>query len=414
MSIPTIVETVGGYTFTWAKERLTIAVNRVRVHTSDGRVTGEVLITTDTPGYSPILYPQSSLNFSASRSRHELVNSLVSSYPDWQWAGIIDQVAFHVQERARLGEPVQEIWTSTEISPPEFLLEPILYKGLPTIVFGEKAVCKSLLALAFYACLLLPWTDNPLGVVAPPRSVSTLLLDWEADPDIAAYNAHRLQRGMELPPFPLYYRRCALPLADDVTQIEHHVQAVHAEAVIVDSLGPAAGGDLKEPGQALRFTAALRQLKVAALIVGQTSKEVDSKDARKSVYGSTFFEYYARNIFHLRKVQEEGEDSLDLALFNTYCNLGKRHNPLGIHLNFNENGIHLQRQDVRTVAEFVHLLGTGARILIYLRDANRPVNSTDLAQALDLSQGATAMALKRLKDKGRIVKVGNEWGLSLL
>ena len=280
MGKPIVEERLGGYTFTWEGEtQLQILVSRLRLHSSDGRVTGEILIkANDMP-----IYPPTSLNFTAERSRSGLVNTLGKLDARWQWFDIINQLSLTTIERAREGEPVRELWTSEDIAPPEFLLEPILYKSLPTIIFGEKAVCKSVMSLVIYTCLTLPWLDNPLGWKAPNRPVKTLLLDYEVDYGIAQYNIKSLQRGMGLPPFPLYYRRCSLPLVDDIEQIQQHMSNIGAEALIVDSLGPAVGGDLKDPGQALRFTSALRQLHCGTLLIGQTSKDKESK--HRSTFG---------------------------------------------------------------------------------------------------------------------------------
>ena len=180
MSKPEIKDAIGGYEFTWEQEKLKIKVSRLRVHTSDGRVTGELLITSPAEGNRPI-YPQTHLNFNSEQTRTRLAKTLESQDSRWKWQEIINQLSLAVIDRARQGEPVRELWTSDEIQAPEFLLEPVLYKGLPTIVFGEKAVCKSTLSLAIYASLILPWHDNPLGwsvpasVPSPGTRVGTLV-----------------------------------------------------------------------------------------------------------------------------------------------------------------------------------------------------------------------------------------------
>ena len=172
---------------------------------------------------------------------------------------------------------------------------------------------------------------------------------------------------MGLPPFPISYLRCNSPLADNIEQIQKRMAKAGAEVLIIDSLAPAVGGDItKSTELPLRFNAALRQLKCSSLIIGQTSKDKDGK--HKSVFGSAFFEYYARNIFELRKVQEEGEDIIDIALFNTFCNLGRRQPPMGFRVNFDkaEAGIEIERTAI-TAPELIERMGTQARILNFLR-----------------------------------------------
>ena len=408
MSSPKIAETIGGYEFRWVDLELSISVSKLHVH-SDGHVTGFLDIRTTRKGFNPILYPPTQFNFSSPRTRTSLVKELTESFPDWPWEGVIYQISLHVQDLTNRGEPVVELWTSADVPRPEWLLEPILYRGLPTIIFGEKAVAKSTLALAVYACLTLPWAENPLGWTAPARPLKVLLADWEVDANVAQWNAKQLQEGMDLGAFPLHYRRCSRPLADDVEQFQKHLANLGAEVLIVDSLGPAVGGKLNEPEQALAFTTALRKLKVSSLIIGQTSKGGDTKTkAKASVYGSTFFSYFARNIFELKRVQEEGETTLDIALYNTYNNLGRRSPAQGFHLFFNGSGTHIEQQEI-TAPELVARLGTQAGIRKLLLGGAKTVE--EIAESLELKESNIRVALSRLKKGGKITKIGETWGL---
>ena len=401
MNKPEVKETIGGYELHWLAEQLIIRVSRLRVHNSDGRVTGELLITSPADGNKPI-YPQTHLNFNSEQTRTRLAKTLDSQDSRWKWDDIINQLSLIIVDRARQGEPVKELWTSDDIQPPEFLVEPLLYKALPTIIFGEKAVCKSTLALVIYACLILPWHDNPLGLTCPGRSIKTLIVDYEVDYNIAQWNAKCLQIGMGLPPFPVYYRRCSLPFADDIEQLQSHITDIGAEAIIIDSIGPAVGGDLKDPGQALRFTTAIRQLKCAALLLGQTSKDKEGKT--KSVFGSTFFEYYARNIWELRKVQEEDASTLDIALFNTYHNLGRRFRPMGFHINFNGSGTHIASGAI-TAPELIERLSAQARIQSALQHGS--MSPKELAEECGLKDGTIRSTLHRMSDKQLVIKLPN-------
>ncbi len=406
---PTIAEVIGGYRCVFEAEEIVINVSRVHVHT-DGKVTGEILLSTTKKGYAGGLYPPSSFNFSASRTRKELSNVLQEKYPEWNWSQLIDQLSYALIEMARIGEPVQELKTDSPVKPPQWLLRPLLFKGLPTIIFGEKAVAKSTLSMLLYLCLEMPNVRQflDLGLETTNNPVKVLYCDWEVEADVAQWNARRLQVGMELTHLPVFYRRCHLPLADDIAQIQGHMNKLGAEALIIDSLGPAVGGDLKDAEQALHFTTALRQLKATPLIIGQTSK---NQDGKKSVYGSTFFEYYARNIFELRKVQDEDADTIDIALFNTYCNLGKRQPPLGFQFAFSDDSITVGKRDARTVPEFVDRMGCDIRILQLLKSGDRA--PMEIAKEINESIHTTVGTLSRLVNKGLVTKVNGQYGLPL-
>lgn len=405
MSKPEVRETITGYDLQWKPENITIRASRLQAHSSDGRVTGEIIISRT--GNDRPIYPPTSVNFSSDRTRSSLIKTLSDLDNEIDWSAIINQLSVAIIERAREGEPVRELWTNaTDIEPPKFVLEPLLYEGLPTIIFGEKAVCKSTISIAIYACLILPWTDNTLGWRTPEKSTIPLLCDYEADYKIAQYNAKRLQQGMNLTPFPVYHRRCTLPLADDIEQLKRHIDRIGATAIIIDSLGPAVGGDLKEASQALRFTTAVRQLNCSTLVIGQTSKDRENK--HKSVFGSTYFEYYARNLYELRKVQEEGEDDIDLALYNTYCNLGRRTPAQGFHISFTDQGTRIESQAI-TAPELVERLGTQNRILKALRE--EPIGAKELAEMLGIASNTVRQSLKRMKSKGLVIKVDDRWGI---
>ena len=137
MSKPIITDRVNGYEFKWEAEKLTINVSRVRIHSSDGRITGELLITSSLVSDKPI-YPQTSFNFNSAQTRRGLIKTLSEAYPKFSWEEIINQLCLGVVDRVREGEPAQEGWTSDESTPPEFLLEPLLYRGLADDSFRRK------------------------------------------------------------------------------------------------------------------------------------------------------------------------------------------------------------------------------------------------------------------------------------
>lgn len=406
MSEIKVERTLTGYSFIWQEELITAQVSRVRSH-SDGRLTGDLQWVL---GRTKKRTPSSQFNFTSATTRKQLVTQFNEKYPEWQWLGILDELCIRLQEVARLGEPVQELFTSDDIRPPEFLLDPLLLKGLPTIIFGEKGVTKSYLSLVFYLCLTLPWSDNPLGLTVPTRSVKTVILDWELPGSVAQWNLKKLVEGMDLGALPLYHRRCSAPLADDIEQVQRYIEELNCEVVIIDSLGRAAGGELsRDTENATRFFNALDKLNVSSLILAQTSKDTQSK--RKSVYGSVYFTYYARMIFELCKVESIGEDEASVALFHRYSNLSKIHPPMGFNFRFNGNYVKIGSQPV-SYNEFVEKVSRQLQILELLRDG--ALETKEIMERLEMSRSSADVTLKKLKDKQKIVKlIDNRWGLAV-
>ena len=406
MPAPKITEKTDGYLLEWTDQHIKISTSRIHIH-KDGRVTGELIITTDNKKLSPILMPSTQLNFSAERTRTSLIKNLSEKYQQFEWNTIIDQLAHYIQELVRKGEPVKELWTSADVKSPEYLLEPFIYKRLPNVIYGEKAVNKSTTLLVFYTCLILPWTDNPLELKVPDRSIKSLILDWEADEDIVQYQAKALQTAMNLPPFAVNYRRCALPLADDLEQIQGHINSIGAEAIFIDSLGAAAGGDLKAPEIALNFFTALRRLKTSSLIIAQTSKDETTK--RKRMFGTVFFEYYARNIWELCKSESISDNEYDIALFHRSPNLSAVLKPIAFHLHYNETGLSIERTSV-DIKEFKTRMSSTVKVLDALKKG--ALSPEEISDRTDLPVNTIRVCLSRLKKKEKVVDLERgKWGL---
>ena len=406
MSQPQIKDQLNGYLFTWREEKLSILANRIHTHSLDGHITGELLITSELVGDKAI-YPPSSFNFTSERSRTSLVKALQEDFPQWHWKDILYQVCKATTDRSREGEPLNELWTSEDIPAPQYLLEPLLIKGLPTIIFGEKGVTKSTLALVIYICLTLPWEDNPLGWKVPSQPIKTAILDYELPGIIAQYNAKCIQEGMELPPFPLFHRRCRIPLADDLEPIMNWLSKLDIKVVIIDSLARACGGDLIKTEPANNFFKALDKLNTTSLILAQTSKDIETK--RKTIYGNALFTYYARNIFELCRSDFSQEDELDAALFHRWSNLSKIYPDQGFKISFNSQGTHIQSQPV-SVGEFRAKVNAQKAILDALKSGAMSVK--ELANTTGATDNTIRVILSRLKKRDIVINPEKgKWGL---
>ena len=409
MNLPRITDTVSGYMFSWQQEQITIEVSRLHPH-SDGRITGEIAISTSAPGYSPHLH-QAQFNFSSTRSRSELAKSLEERYSGLaDWAIILEQLCVYTLDRIRRGEPVVELRTGEDVAPPEYLLEPLVLKNYPTIIFGDPSAAKSTVAVIFTQVMARPldWDVCELKLVPPIHEVNCLYLDYETDADTIRWLLTKLQRGMGLPRLSLNYRHCALPLAQDVDQVHRHIHDTGAEVIIIDSLGLACGGDLKEAASALAFFSALRQLRTTSLILAHTAKNPETK--KKSVFGSVFFEAQARSIWEIRKVQDTSEDEIDVALFHRKPPpFQKLCEPIGFNIKYSPDTMVVSPGRPRTIAEFLAAMTTQAQIEELLRQG--PMTTKEITEALDISRSAADSALRRLKNKRKIVKLQDKWGL---
>ena len=250
MSEPKFTNKGTGFLFEWETEKLNILVSKIR-NGRDNALSCVVTATTTIPTISPHLWQQN-FNPLATRTKNELKKELEKRYhPDGtkiDWDEIIETLCVNTIEQYERGEPVEEIWSTEDWGKPGYLLDPIIPLDKPTIMFGDPGTGKSELALMFGVIVLLPLENNSLNLIPASRMYKPLLLDYEADKPEIGWRLKALQEGMGLPPIILNYRRCYMPLAQDIEQIKQHVEETKSEFIIIDSLGPACGGELKDAG----------------------------------------------------------------------------------------------------------------------------------------------------------------------
>jgi len=403
---PKIDETSLGYQFEYEEFKLSIAISHVHLH-KDGRITAEVLIETYAPGYSPLLH-QSQINLLSTRSKQALCKEMETRYQA-PWTEIIEQTCAIILDRVRKGEPVRFISTFDEnIEPPRYLIEPLLPLRQPTAIFGLPGTMKSYMAILCGIIASLPWQDNPFGLKVSGESHPALYLDYESSKELMTWRLKKLQRGLEFPDLFIPYRRCALPLAEDIDTIKKLIEETKAKILIIDSIGGACGGDLYAPEPVLQFFAALRTLNLTTLILAHTSKE----NAReKSILGSVYWTAYSRQIFQSLVSHEAGENEINVGLFHRKSNEDKLFPPIGFRFFFDENLIRVEREDVRGVEGLLEHLALSQKILEVLKEGS--MSLAELADSLEVPRSNVAITLSRLKNKGQVTKLGEKkWGLA--
>ena len=403
MTIPEVkvTETINGRRFEWTDDKLVVSISRIRVH-SDGKITGDIQLLL---GKKKQEEPSFHFNFSSAQTRKQLINSLNEKYPEWQWLEIIDELCRRIQRLATEGESVIELSSSDTVSPLEYLVSPIIPTGKPTAIFGDPGTGKSQVLLILAMVAALPWHDNPLRLGAPAKSTPILYLDYEADPDDIRRSLHAFTEGMGLGHVPIFYRRCSLPIADDLEAIRNHADSVKAQAIFVDSTSLAAGGDLNRMDIATSYIRALRQLKLTSVSLTHTSKDRDAKT--KTIIGSVLFEAGFRSVFEAR-AHEEG-DTLEIALFHRKFNLGAKASALGYRINYNCNGNTIEWYDPKNVPEFVERMGTNQRILQALKKGK--LSTGELVELLEIKRASIDVAVGRLSKANKIIGDSKGWGL---
>ncbi len=404
MSLPQILEIPGGYKYLWKDEMIQIITNRLHNH-SDGRLTGELAISTTAPSISPHIH-QAQFNFSSTRSRKELTRTLEERMDTLDWYGILEQVSVYTMERIRRGEPLITIDSLEDAPLTDYLLFPVLPAGLPTILFGEGSAGKGHVALLMAICVFLPWLDNPYGIKPKEEGQKILYLDWEADKSETLRRVKYMTDGLDLGATSISYLRCDIPLPDDLERIQRALNDSGATLVIVDSLGAACGADLNNADTALHFYTTIRQLKGATtLLIGHTNKNA----LNKTVFGSVYFYNLARSVWELKKSQEVGRDQLELGLFHRKSNVSRLFHPIGFSFHFGNCSTSVRAREVSSVAEFEEQMPVELRIKTLLQHG--AYSPSELADELVVSGSTIRVTLARMKEDQIVTKIGNKYGL---
>lgn len=408
----------GGLRLSWRYSDLEIDAEVAHI---TNKAVAEVTFFYSVPGNDPtkhtLLLASSRIDFLSSTQKYNLARQLreigfvpVDNYT-LDWERKVNDLAIAVLAQCRPDEPVLELCTDDDVVPPEYIIEPLIIKNYPNVIFGDPSSSKSTVAVILSQIALLPWHDNPMGLTAPKESTKVIYLDWETDAATIQWQTIQLQHGIEgMPEMFLLYRRCSMPLAQDIDQIKAYIEDVGAQLIIIDSLGLAAGGELKDTQSALDFYSALRSLNTASLILAHNSKDRESK--ARSIYGNQYFTAQARNVWELRKHQEPGSNEMAIALFHRkpppFSGL---RNPLGFKLEFSNSAMIVKPSDPRTVSEFVEQMGLKAQIIEALRQGSMGVR--ELAELLDKPLAQVKARCYELRKHGKLTKIGEEWGLAV-
>ena len=401
MNKPSVTEGVGFINYAWPELRLRVVAER---YTDDGYAE---LSFYSGNGSSESLLHTTRVNLMATPTMNSLAKRLEKNSADIPWTDILTCITLKTIEIARRGEPAVEIWPSEDDNlTPDYLLEPILYLNHPAVIFGDYGSLKSLFSLAAAYIVQLPYYGNNLGLITAGQSTKCLYLDYEDDPSSFRKRWSALERGFGQGAMPILYRRMTGTLSDSIEQLQRIIHDKNIGLTIVDSLGPAARGNLNDPEPAIKYHTALRQLGVTSLTLAHTSKDQFTK--RRTIFGSVFFTNLARSVWECKAEQETGEDEAIISLKNTKANLSRLHPPLGYRFNFTDNAINIIKADLRDTG-LSGELPLSLRIKDLLRGGAMTVK--EIAEALEANEASVRTITNRLSKKGYLIKVGESWGL---
>jgi len=213
----------------------------------------------------------------------------------------------------------------------------------------------------------------------------------------------RLAEGLMVHPPTLLYRRCFLPIAEDIGAILRFTRDRNLGLVIVDSMGLCVGGNPNDSGDTIRAMRCLRQLRSTVLCLDHVGKE--GSTAGKSM-GNSYKFHHSRSVWELKRGESHLDGVIEVGLFHHKANNGKKWAPLGFKFTFDgddgpievEHGI-----QVSSIEGVKSALSVGKRIIDAI--GSLALLDSDLHDALDDVKAETIdRTVRRMLTRGILVR----------
>lgn len=372
-----------------------------------------------------LLLAPNQIDFLAPSQKHNLVKQLrnIGHTDDFvafcDWERKVNNIALAVMGQCRKNIPAVEVRANTEITlAADYIVDPILYKDLPNIIFGDYSSLKTLTAMALAYVAQLPHHKNDLGLKpGKVTSAPCLWLDYEGQHTSFQKQWTAIQRGFILGlEVPIMYKEMTVPLADAVTSVRADMLENHIEHIVIDSLGPAAGGNLNDPEPAMRYHQALRSLGGTSTTLAHNSK--DPNTGSKSIFGSVFFSNLARCIWQCKADKDPMSNYALVSLKQVKASLSILHPAVGLAFEFDEQSsiITVTKTDLAGTA-LAGELPLSLRIKDLLR--NGALTLDQISTELGVDRNVVKTTVYRLADKRKevLIKTGvnevgiDKWGL---
>jgi hypothetical protein len=336
------------------------------------------------------------LGLKSDTGQTKLASTLKALVPSLPWKLLLQRACSAVLKRHREGEPLRILTVNTPVEPLIFQINPLVFRGKPTVLFGDGGLGKS--SLALLCAMLVSTGETVAGIAALPGI--PLYLDYEDSYDV---HVRRMQAIAACHPAltraDVRYQACTEPLANLTHTLLRRIQTEGITFLVLDSLAAATGGDAGAEA-ATKVFRAIRTLSVGALIIAHVPK-APAEGQEPSIYGSVFHKNFARSTWEMRKEQDVDCDTAILGLFNRKSNLSRQHLPLGLKVTQNSEStlIRYEQFDLSQAAELAAALPLPNRIRNLLEDG-KPRSSKEIAEEL----GAKLDSVKTTLSKHRNIK----------
>lgn len=400
-----------GDEFLYTFASIAIAIGVTGLFESHHDLYGQVVIRSSLPDQSGLVH-KSRLNLDSARSRATLLPELKKRIPDVPWADVLETVCVRTEEEYRAGAPTINLAIEEAQGEMTYLVKPLLSENSVTIFFGDGGVGKSWLAMML-ALAVQTGGKLPGGMLLKGAPRNVMYLDWESQRRWQVLRMGALALGMGVTwPERFWYREQQRSIVQDAVMLRAEVSKREIGLVVIDSIGPATAGSLREEELAIPVMNAIRGLGCTVLALAHISKEAAKESNGKATpLGSVMYANLARSTWEVRRSEDSPEGVLQLGLYHRKSNQGAlEQRPIGMRLEFLEqNGTMMvtpRGLDLGSVDE----LSARGSLAFRLQNALRQGGMTTaaLAEELNAKEDVVRTTLGRRKDL--FLKLGDGGG----
>lgn len=240
------------------------------------------------------------------------------------WERILNHICIKVVMSERTDNAIQLLDLTKSYESPPWLIKDVIYKGEPTVFYGDGSSGKSRLAQAI--ALSVQTGEIVVPMFEPKERGPVLYWDWESNEERLVSRTMAICAGASVKPTPVFYKRGVQPLRDCVEDVADFCKQEGIILLVVDTMEMSMGGTKEIGGDAndatIRLYSGLRTIGIASLLLDHVpTSELTHNKARRQ-YGSVYKKNLARNVFEVRPaVDTPGTDTcFHIGVFNTKKN----------------------------------------------------------------------------------------------
>jgi hypothetical protein len=235
----------------------------------------------------------------------------------------------------------------------EMLFDPFLMKNSANLLFGDGGTGKSFFCLRLAISLA---TGIPFLGMQPNEAVPTLFVDYEDNPNTAAYRISHLCSALglnknEVKKYIKYYNPQGSPIYMIIPALKKMIREHHIGLVLVDSVATACGTEPEKAESASRYYNALSALGTTSLSIAHITKtEGGSQD---KAFGSVFWHNFARNTWNIQGKEDDiapqgaeaclsNEVGKQLILHHRKFNNGPKSKPISYRMVYAKNSVRFE------------------------------------------------------------------------